>query len=548
MRKMVRPGIILLLALTASALWPRPEGVGAIGAASVIAGRESTCALGGGDIVKCWGANSNGELGFPTAETCLDGSNVIPCRTTPANVSVLDTGVVAIAAGGRHICALTVQGGATCWGNNTDGQLGDGSTADRSAAVDVSGLATGVAAISLGNAHSCAVTTEGGVKCWGRNLEGQVGDGTSGQTATPRPAPQDVVSLNNDVVAVTAGSSHTCALTTKGGVKCWGRNFEGQLGNGATSPLDQPSTTPVDVLDQNGDPLVGVAAIASGYLHTCALTTGGGVKCWGKNEDGQLGNTTIFNQPTPVDVCSDSFCVSNLTGVAAIAAGGAHTCALMITGEMKCWGRGFEGQLGDGTTRAGGRYPADVCRSGFASICSPLDMVAAITAGGQHTCAVSTAGGVQCWGSNNAGQLGDGTTANSSNPVDVVGLGGGDSDKDGCTDEQELAGSPTLGGQRDPNRFWDFYDVPAPERDRRVNIIDVAAIVLRFGTVSDPLTKEEAFAQAFVPPEDLTSYHAAFDRGGPIPGENLWDLLPPNGSINVIDIGASIIQFGHTCA
>ena len=129
---------------------------------------------------------------------------------------------------------------------------------------------------------------------------------------------------------------------------------------------------------------------------------------------------------------------------------------------------------------------------------------------------------------------------------------GSDSDGDGCDNANEQGSNPIFGGLRNPNNPWDFFDTPAgtpPARDKMVNIIDIAAIVLRFGTVSDPPpTEEEALAEAFTPPPDLTSYHAAFDRGGPIPGEDLWDLLPPNGSINIIDIGAAIVQFGHTCA
>ena len=125
-------------------------------------------------------------------------------------------------------------------------------------------------------------------------------------------------------------------------------------------------------------------------------------------------------------------------------------------------------------------------------------------------------------------------------------------DNDGCTDVQELGPSATLGGERNPHNFWDFYDVPAGtplERDQMGNIIDIAAIVLRFGTVSSPPpTEEEAFAEALTLPPDVTSYHAAYDRGGPIPGQDLWDLRPPDGAINIIDIGAAIVQFGHTCA
>ena len=126
-----------------------------------------------------------------------------------------------------------------------------------------------------------------------------------------------------------------------------------------------------------------------------------------------------------------------------------------------------------------------------------------------------------------------------------------DSDRDGCADAREPGASPTLGGQRDPASFWDFYDVPAGtplQRDQRVNIIDIGAIVLRFGAVSDqPPTKQDALAEALTTPLDLTSYHAAYDRGGPIPGEDLWDLQGPDGAINILDIGAAVIQFGHTC-
>ena len=133
-----------------------------------------------------------------------------------------------------------------------------------------------------------------------------------------------------------------------------------------------------------------------------------------------------------------------------------------------------------------------------------------------------------------------------------------DSDNDGCSDDQELGSSVALGGLRDPDNPWDFFDTPASSqtgrgiavnRDKEVNIVDVGAIILRFGAVSDPpLTEEEALTQAFTAPSDLTSYHAGFDRGGSIPGQKPWNLLPPDGSINILDLGAVIIQFGHTCA
>ncbi len=138
---------------------------------------------------------------------------------------------VAVSAGGRHTCALTAAGGVRCWGDNFFGQLGDGTTTERHTPVDVTGLTSGVAAVSAGARHTCAVTTASGLKCWGRNLFGQLGDGTT----TERHTPVDVTGLTSGVAAVSAGGLHTCAVTTAGGLKCWGRNITGPVGDGTTT-------------------------------------------------------------------------------------------------------------------------------------------------------------------------------------------------------------------------------------------------------------------------------------------------------------------------
>ena len=367
------------------------------GVTAIAAGSEHTCALSAGGV-KCWGSSGAGQLG--------DGTTVD--RLTPVNVSGLPAGsdVTTIAAGWSHTCAVTVGGSVKCWGSNYYGQVGDGTTIDKLAPAAVSGLASGVTAIAAGVGHTCAVMVGGGVKCWGDNHSGQLGDGAG--IFSVIPVNVSGLPADSGLTAVASGNHHTCALTvvapsTGGGVKCWGYNYYGQLGNGRTVN----ESTPVDV---NWLPAAsGVTAIDAGGAHTCALTAGGGVKCWGDNWHGQLGDGTTVQRLTPVDVSGLA------SGVIAIAAGDSHTCALTAGGGVRCWGQNNAGQLGDGTT---GWRPTPVDVSGLAN------GVTAIAAGVNHTCALM-AGGVKCWGYNNTGQVGDGTTANKSTPVDVSGLPAG---------------------------------------------------------------------------------------------------------------------------
>jgi alpha-tubulin suppressor-like RCC1 family protein len=365
----------------------------------IAAGTEHTCALTNAGGVKCWGGNSVGEL----------GNNSTTNSVTPVDVVGLSSGVAAITAGDGHTCALTTAGGAKCWGDNSVGELGNNSISGSLTPVDVMGLASAVTAITAGNGHTCALTTAGGVKCWGTGSFGQLGNNSTTSSVTP----VDVVGLSSGVTAITAGNGHTCALTTAGGVKCWGADSFGQLGNNSTAAN---IGTPVDVTGLAS----GVVAITAGGLHTCALTTTGGAKCWGDNSVGELGNNSSSSSFTPVDV------VGLTSGVAAITAGDDYTCALTTAGGVKCWGANYAGQLGDNTTTSS-FTPVDVT--------SLTGGVAAITAGTEHTCALTTAGGVKCWGENATGELGSnannitlsvggtgGTVKASTTPVDVVGL------------------------------------------------------------------------------------------------------------------------------
>ncbi len=359
------------------------------GVVSVSAGKSHTCAVMTAGGVKCWGDNYFGQLG--------DGDFYLK-RSDPVDVVGLSSAVASISAGGFFTCAVTAEGGVKCWGRNDYGQLGDETYTNSPTPVDVDGLSSGVVMVSAGESHACAVTTAGGVKCWGFNNSGQLGD----ETTEDKNTPVDVKGLSRGVVMVSAGESHTCAVTTEGSVKCWGLNNSGQLGDETTSNRN----IPVDVKGLTS----GAVSVSAGYSHTCAVTDVGGVKCWGNNISGRLGDGTTINHLTPVEV-------DGLTSrVVTVSAGGAHTCALTARGQIKCWGDNFFGQLGDGIT-TDQLNPVDVIdlSSGLVSI----------SAGNSHTCAMTAAGGVKCWGHNNYGQLGIGTTIDQSTPVDVIGLSDG---------------------------------------------------------------------------------------------------------------------------
>jgi alpha-tubulin suppressor-like RCC1 family protein len=249
-------------------------------------------------------------------------------------------GFTTLAVGSLHICGVTARGGLMCWGANSFGGLGDGTNEERLTPVDVIGMSGGVTSVAAGGNFSCAVR-EGGLKCWGSNNAGQLGNGTYEGSASPILVP----GMESGVSAVATGVFHACAVKANGEVWCWGENFAGELGDGTT--LSNPS--PVKVASLEG----GIQALTLGGSHTCALTKAGGVKCWGGNSSGQLGDGSTTDRNSPVDV-------TGLTGgVVAIAAGGSHTCAVLTGGAVKCWGLNENGQLGNGSNQ-NSSIPVDV--------------------------------------------------------------------------------------------------------------------------------------------------------------------------------------------
>ncbi len=365
-----------------------PKGVFglAAGAAGIGAGQAHACAVAGGRV-KCWGDNGAGQLG--------DGTRTN--RMAPVDVVGLSE-VIQVANGEVFSCALTAGGGVKCWGSNSFGQLGDGTQTARPVPTDVAGLTAGVTAIAAGASHVCALTAAGGVRCWGWNGYGQLGDGTTANQLTP----VNVSGLTSGTARIAAGGMHTCAVSAGGGVKCWGFNSMGQLGDGTTTERH----TPVDVSGL----ATGAASIAAGREHTCALTVAGGIKCWGQNWNGEVGDNTRTARNVPVDVTGIS------SGATVVTAGSYHTCAAMAAGAIKCWGANDSGQIGDGDPASPTSHlvPADV---------SGLTGAVALAAGGAFTCAIAGGGAVQCWGTNALGQLGDGTGVDGLAPVFVPGFG-----------------------------------------------------------------------------------------------------------------------------
>lgn len=280
----------------------------------------------------------------------------------------------AIAAGTGHACVLRESGAVACWGANGAGQLGDGSSVDRSSPVTVQGLGD-AKQLALGRSHSCALRSSGAVSCWGDNQRGQLGSGTEHSTTRPT-----AVRGLSDATVISAGNDHTCALRATGAVVCWGNNSDGQLGNLTRKTWTEPAQI-------RG--LADATGIVAGDRHTCALRQNGGAICWGANDKGQLGDGTTNGHERPS-------VVADMSGLIGLAAAGSRTCGFTPQ-SVYCWG-----ETDDGKPSPRPRKAADGSQN---------DGIVELELGPAHACLRHQSGAVRCWGQNRDGRVGDGSFA-----------------------------------------------------------------------------------------------------------------------------------------
>jgi alpha-tubulin suppressor-like RCC1 family protein len=340
--------------------------------------RSTTCVRLASGTVQCVGENASGLLGT--------GSLADPDTTRLAPVVGL-SGVTYLRGHDNTMCAAS--GGTTyCWGSNIGGSLGIGSASPTELATPTAATALGAGTVVPSSESTCVVDPGGTVRCVGANFYGQLGDGTTADSATART----VLGLGG-VQSLAAGAEHYCARETGGQVSCWGWGSAGQLGDRSTVNRSSPVRA-AGIRD--------AIAVGAGAEHTCAIHADRTLSCWGAGGNGQLGDGTTANRDTPG-------IVPGLADVVQVTGGYSHTCALLGDGRIFCFGSNGYGQIGDGTTMG---------RTTPTLVLAPADAIAIASVSGlATTCSIHADGTARCWGYNFGGNLGDGTTTNSSLPV-----------------------------------------------------------------------------------------------------------------------------------
>jgi alpha-tubulin suppressor-like RCC1 family protein len=340
--------------------------IGTVNPVVLRTGNEHTCSFVGDGRIQCWGTNYTGQLGDGT----IGGFAMTPQFVH--NIS----GALKLITGGFHTCAILADSTVQCWGRNQDGQIGNGdATTDVALPVPVGGLGPVVDLVG-GGYHNCARKADNSVHCWGRNARGQVGDGT---VNSPITEPHLVSGLTT-ATALSLGGYHSCALLADATVQCWGESDFGQIG----TPGMPFSSVPVTV-----DALSNVLSLGSGFRHTCARLADSTVRCWGQNDWGQLGDGTTTRSATPITV-------PGITGSLQVGGGWGHTCVLMPDTSVRCWGDNTYGQLGNGTSGSTSPTPVVMHLTGLAWTSSQpsiatVDSAGVVTGVARGTATISVA-------------------------------------------------------------------------------------------------------------------------------------------------------------
>lgn len=357
---------------------------------SIDASIYRTCAVDDYGSIYCWGLNSgiNDPDEYP-------GNSFVPIKQIRHDGDHWE-GVEKMSMGRYHACALLDDGFIYCWGENSKGQLGNESITDSysSTLVYKSGDLRGaeIVDISVGSNHSCALDVDGSVYCWGFNMFGQIGDGTLENRLTPKKI-FDGELEEEKVVKLSSGSNHVCVITDKDVIYCWGQNEKGQLGNGTY----ENATVPTKIDDSGvlaGKKIVDISSLSG---HVCALDDLGYIYCWGDNDSGQLGDGTQENSPVPIAVINENSLKFKL-----FTAGWGNTCAVDENNDLFCWGKDMS------------LIPIKIDK-GEASDTQIIQ----IDAGQSYACFINNSGAVYCWGENSKGELGDGTGTYKDSPVRV---------------------------------------------------------------------------------------------------------------------------------
>jgi alpha-tubulin suppressor-like RCC1 family protein len=363
--------------------------IGPLSFAQVSAGYRHTCGVTTAGKAYCWGENFDGELGDGTTDT----------HTRPVAVSGGLT-FLAVSGGYRFTCGVTADFKAYCWGHNQYGKLGDGTTSRRLTPARVAGNLQ-FRQVSAGQFHACGVTPSDVAYCWGLISDGRLGIGsTFPDNYRTRPT---LVAGQLTFMRVSAGANHSCGLRRSGKAFCWGDNRFGQLGDGTTIDRWTPRAIPTLLFNQ----VVAGARDRRSSTHTCGVTTENKAYCWGANDEGQLGNGTTDSKVQPRPVAGG-------LSFLGVDPSGDHSCGVTIAHQVYCWGWNYYGQLGNG--ESGVTAPSRLSPSRV----SGSVQYATVSTGENHTCGVGTGGQAYCWGANNAGTLANGTSDPSSIPVAVV--------------------------------------------------------------------------------------------------------------------------------